>query len=233
MDCERAPAVPAYWGALARTSCRTADDVPAVRNTLTTAFAAHDVVFAASAQHRCGYSCSAFPGTLIEFEVGIFEESREPTRHVVEFRHMFGCRYAASHFITHLGESIGMIFPGRPLPMGPPPLPNPIEPSEEAVRQSCDFLRSLIAGDSSRSMVEQGLRSVAATRPHLFLGPAAGLIAPTVDVLKRFEDDDEMRMAATFALAAMAKVCPADMRIAAALARGRLDPNPHVRRLAL
>ncbi len=232
MDSERAPTIPVYWGELARTSCRTADDVPAIRNTLTTAFEAHQVVFAASAQHRCGYSCSAFPGTLIEFEVGIFEESREPMRHVVEFRHMFGCRYAASHFITSFGESIGMFFPGRPLPMGPPPFMDSIEPSEAAVRQSCDFLRSLLASDSSRSMVEQGLRSVAATKPLLFLGPAACLISPTVDVLKRFEDDDEMRMAATFALASMAKVCPGDMRIAAALAKGRLDQNPHVRRLA-
>ena len=155
---DRVPFKPVYWGEYSRTSVQTPDAVPVIRNKLETAFAAFNVVFDPSNETRGGYACSAYPGTYIEFEVGLFEEPTEPVTHTVEFRSMQGCRYASSHFITNLGASIGMQFPGRPLPMGPPPFPQP-EPSEAALKQSCDFVFNLIAADSPRSMAVQGLRS--------------------------------------------------------------------------
>lgn len=234
MSIERAPYRPIYWGDYARTSYETADDVPAIRKKLEAAFAAHNVRASSSSQHCCGYSCSVFSETLLEFEVGIFEEKTVPVTHTVEFRHMYGCRYDGSHFITKLGESVGMVFPGRPLPMGPPPLPFQEEPSEAAVLQMCDFVYDLISAGSPRSMVVQGLRSVsnmASSNPKRFSGPAYKLIAQTVLTLERFKEDDEMRMAAMCAIASMAKAVP-DELLTAALEEGKLDENPHVRRLA-
>ena len=234
MSIERAPFKPVYWGDYARTSYETAEDVPTLRRKLEAAFQAHNVTATPSTQHRCGYSCSVFSETLIEFEVGIFEERTVTVRHTVEFRQMYGCRYAGGQFITKLGESVGMVFPGRPMPMGPPPLPFQEEPSEASVLQMCDFVYDLLSAASPRSMVVQGLRSVsnmATSNPKRFSGPAYKLIAQTVLAFERFKEDDEMRMAAMCAMANMARAFP-DELLSAALAEGRLDENPHVRRLA-
>lgn len=234
MSTERAPFRPIYWGDYARTSCETTDDVPAIRRKLETAFQAYHVTATPSKEHRCGYSCTVFSETFLEFEVGIFEEKTVPVKHTVEFRHMYGCRYDGGNFITKLGESIGMVFPGRPMPMGPPPLPFQEEPSEAAVLRMCDFLNDLISAESPRSMVVQGLRSVsnmASSNPKRFSGPAYKLIGQTVSALERFKEDEEMRMAAMCAIASMAKAVPNEL-LSVALEEGRLDENPHVRRLA-
>ena len=73
---------------------------------------------------------------------------------------------------------------------------------------------------------------MAAKRPQNFRGHGAKLIGPTLQMLKRFHDDDEMRMGIMYALAGMAEGCPENALLAAALEEGREDPNPHVRRLA-
>lgn len=232
---ERAPFRPIYWGDYSRTSFQTEDGLPIIRQKLESAFQDFHAVFVASSEHRCGYSVDAFPETYIVFEVGIFEEKTEPVTHTVEFRHMDGCRYACSHFITNLGASIGMVFPGRPLPMGPPALPGETEPTDEAIRNSCNFIHELIGPDSQRSMAVQGLRSLggmAAKRPQNFQGHGAKLIGATLLMLKRFHDDDEMRMGIMYALAGMAKGCPDNLLLTAALKEGREDSNPLVRRLA-
>ena len=232
---ERAPFKPVYWDDYSRTSFQTGDVLPLIRKNLEKAFEAFYVVFGPSWDHRCGYACNAFTDTLILFEVGIFEEKTEPVTHTVEFRHMEGCRYAFSHFIKDLGASIGMVFPGRPLPMSPPPFPGQAEPTDEAIRDSCNFINELIGPNSPRSMAVQGLRSVggmAVKRPQNFRGHGSHLIGPTLLMFKRFQDDDEMRMGIMYAIAGMAKGCPENALLVAALEEGREDPNPHVRRLA-
>jgi hypothetical protein len=245
---EFAPNIPIYWGDLARTHFFTDERLlPTIRK-LTRTFYRNSVDFGPSKEHQCGYACTAvYKGATIEFEVCIFSQNG---RHIVEIRHMMGCRFSFSHFAEVLAMDLGVVFSGggRPLPFGPPPLPADfpvVEQPESAERDACHFVSELISNGSPSYMIIQGLRSAGSmtldkSRIKLFMADGHGLpiMENIIELFKKMDGDFEIQIIAMWALANVAEVSNASIILLDKLAEPFIvdaitSTNAHVRREAL
>jgi hypothetical protein len=100
-----------------------------LQKNLEAGFTTSSVAFAASETQPCAYDCSVVRElSVVEFEVRIFSTEEKPS-HLVEVRHMRGCRYAFSEASTDLANVLKVTFVGMAknkskLLSGPPPLPD-------------------------------------------------------------------------------------------------------------
>jgi len=113
-----------------RTSFRSAAALETLQEDLEVGFAACSVAFSPSETQPCAYDCSVVRElSVVEFEVRIFSTAEKP-RHLVEIRHMRGCRYAFSEASTDLASQLKVAFVGvgacnkSKLLSGPPPFPD-------------------------------------------------------------------------------------------------------------
>ena len=205
------------------------------------------VDFARSRQHICGYAGSVVSlGVLVEFEVSIFAKG---SGHMVEVRHIHGCRFAFGNFADNFAKELGVVYEGggRSISFAPPSLPADFSNIEVPVSvevQNCDFLHSRIEQGAPRESVLQGVRSVGAMasdeeqkRQFETGGHAIKLANQTATIFKK-SDDIEIRVAAIFTLANIVElksVCDSIRTIIGSIlveTDAVNDPNAHVRREA-
>lgn len=80
------------------------------------------VTYEPSEEQPCAYDCKVMRQfSLVEFELRIFGDAKQ---HLVEVRHMRGCRYAFSEASEDLAKELKVSFPGagKPLARAPPAL---------------------------------------------------------------------------------------------------------------
>jgi hypothetical protein len=230
-----------------------------LRRDLEAAFAAGGVEWGASAESPCGFACTAFAlGGEVPFACDVFASGSIPSGHLVDFRHLGGCRYAFAQVAAGLAAHLKVAFPGgglaAPLPFAPPPLSAaflalpvpapkraaPAAPDGEAATLA--YLGELLAADAPRALQRQGARAAGAlaTADPRFAAAAGGSSAVGAR-LAQLAGDAELDPATRAAgFAALAAVCGgggggAWLEAAAvpAAVRGCQDGAHHVKREAL
>ena len=167
-----APPTPSYLG-LERTTYKTTRPLATVKEHLEAAFPEVSFDWKESTEHPCGYECTAMRLLgRIELEVCIFSEG---PAHLVEVRHLFGCRYAFSEAASDLAKQLKVDWIGGSgdfkMPFAPPPLSasvalepppgfsGPVLTPEQYAAQACAQVLSLLSSESPRSMRLQGARA--------------------------------------------------------------------------
>ena len=237
-----APNNPGYWE-YTRTTFASPKPLGTIRLEIATGFNNMSVDFKQSRQHVCGYAGSVVSlGALIEFEVSIFAEG---SGHMVEVRHMYGCRFAFGHFAENFAKELKVVYQGggREIPFAPPPLPADfpvIEIPYDAVAQNCQFLHDRIEKGAPRESVLQGLRSISSmasdpTHASQFeAGGHAGVLAVrTAAIFNESGGDTEVRVTAMHAFANIAELknalVPSAEINTSVLNGGLKDENFHVK----
>lgn len=258
---EVAPFKPDYLE-LARTTFPSPKKLDTLRSDLNRAFPACSIdVLGAAEDFPCGYACTALRlHSVVEFEVCIFAQPLPKTGHLVEVRHLMGCRYAFSQAAADLTKCLGVDFSEgfKPLAFGPPPLPAGFTPPSAdfvplALPGPCTVCLALLAPESSCTDQIQGARAAAAlaaphdgisTAPccdqeaHYFAAGGEGCaVADRILVVAVEADSAELRAVAAAAMANIAALAHAApywlIRATAVVAKLAEDESLHVRREAL
>jgi len=231
-----APPKPSYLD-LERTTYKTTRPLATVKEHLEAAFPEVSFDWTVSAEHPCGYECTAMRLLgRIELEICIFSEG---AAHLVEIRHLFGCRYAFSEAASDLAKQLKVDWIGGSaefkMPFAPPPLPAGValEPPpgfsgavltpEQYAAQACEPVLSLLSKESPRSMRLQGARAAGKFAAGDIEGKLFATGCPGIAIAARLVElvqveqgaskhtDKEMQcvaMAAIANVAALAHACP-------------------------
>ena len=145
---------------LERTTYKTTKPLAEVEKDLKAAFPEVSFHGTTSSEHPCGYQCTAMRLLgRIEIEICIFSDGAS---HLVEIRHLFGCRYAFCEAASDLAKQLKVDWISGPaefkMPYAPPPLPAGValEPPpeftgkiltpEQYAQQTCEAMFPCLSG---------------------------------------------------------------------------------------
>jgi len=169
---DSAPLKPSYIY-LVQTTFKTTLPLSEAITQLEAAFPRVSFDWTASSEHPCVYECTAVRlRGLVELEICIFYDG---ANHLVEIRHLSGCRYAFSEAASDLAEQLKVDWIGGSaafrMPFAPPPLPAGValEPPpgftgkiltpKQYAAQACEPVLSLLGQESPHFMQLQGARA--------------------------------------------------------------------------
>ena len=193
-------------------------------------------------------------GTVISFDVTIMLDPFDhgAVKHLVEVRHMMGCRFKFGEFAEALAKDLNVIYlgGGRRIPFNPPPLPpgffpeielSPEEIKMNAVTAVSETLERMSRGNATHAEVIQGLQETYYYKDLSHFGPG-GIAIPLADraaeiFLATDPVDLEVRCAA---MATFAKLSgypgldpPLQLRILHLVLNGLHDPSLLIKMNAL
>jgi hypothetical protein len=235
-----APSLPSYLRP-AKTSFRSVKPIAFLMPELEHAFELYSVNFMAGENGPCTYACSVMVLlAMVEFEVRIF--AADCKEHLIEFRHLSGCRYAFSSSFNNISQKfVEVSSVSTHVPMKFAPLPfgdlEDLEMPSLAMSRNVDHEVNMIASTASFDSMLQGVRAVGSIHDIDMNGFGMPLAKRVTELASSKTESDELRGVAMGALANIASIENISLdwlnSSVDTVVAGVEDEQPHVRREAI
>jgi hypothetical protein len=237
---EQAPPIPFYLK-VSKTSFHSSKSISVLKPEIEQMFAKNAVKYSSEPNSPFFYDCSMVCLlSLIEFEVRIFSSDK---KHLVEFRHLSGCRYGFGEAYKTLAEPFVPVKSFAALK--PPPLfldnvdDELSDLSMPTLQKSVDYEMSMLSDDKNVQAQMNGARVVGSADDMDFSDDGFGLPLANrlTELASSKTEDDELRVVAFGSIAKLTRV----ENISNDWLNGAVntiveavgDDHPHIRRQAL